>query len=77
MRATSPRWPLRTVASLAELRVRQGRLRAMPQQLLAAGREEHQPALRALALLRIAEGRPNVAVALLERGLECDGGATR
>lgn len=56
-----------TVASLAELRVRQGRL-ADAEQLLA-GREEHPSALRALALLRIAEHEPGVACALLERGL--------
>lgn len=55
------------VASLAELRVRQGRL-AEAESLLA-GREEHPSALRALALLRIAEGRAETAVALLERGL--------
>jgi DNA-binding NarL/FixJ family response regulator len=56
-----------TVASMAELRVRQGRL-AEAEQLLA-GREEHPSSLRALALLRIAEDRPTVAAALLERGL--------
>ncbi len=56
-----------TVASLAELRVRQGRL-AEAEQLLG-GREEHPSSLRALALLRTAEGQPRAAVALLERGL--------
>jgi ATP/maltotriose-dependent transcriptional regulator MalT len=56
-----------TGATLAELRVLQGRL-AEAEQLLA-GRDEHPSALRALALLRIAEGRPHVAEALLERGL--------
>jgi len=56
-----------TVATLAELRVRQGRL-AEAERLLA-GREEHAASLRALALLRIAEDRPKVAAALLERGL--------
>ncbi len=57
-----------TVAALAELRVRQGRL-AEAEQLLA-GREEHPSSLRALALLRIAEGRPQAAVSLLERGVD-------
>jgi DNA-binding NarL/FixJ family response regulator len=56
-----------TVAAMAELRVRQGRL-AEAEQLLA-GREEHPSSLRALALLRIAQAEPQVAVALLERGL--------
>jgi ATP/maltotriose-dependent transcriptional regulator MalT len=56
-----------TVAALAELRVRQGRLPEAEQ--LLAGREEHPSSLRALALLRIAEDRPQVAAALLERGL--------
>ena len=45
-----------TVASMAELRVRQGRL-ADAEQLLA-GREEHPASLGALAQLRIADGRP-------------------
>ena len=48
-----------TVASMAELRVRQGRL-AEAEQLLA-GREEHPSSLCALAHLRIADGRPQVA----------------
>ena len=56
-----------TVASLAELRVRQGRLSEA--ETLLAEREENPSSLRALALLRIAEGRPVAAVALLERGL--------
>lgn len=56
-----------TVASLAELRVRQGRLGEAER--LLAGREEHPSSLRALALLRTAEGQPRAAVALLERGL--------
>jgi len=55
------------VASLAELRVRQGRLHDAEK--LLAGREEHPASLRALALLRIAGNDPDVAVALLERGL--------
>lgn len=56
-----------TVATMAELRVCQGRL-AEAEELLA-GREEHPAALRALALLRLAQGRPLVAAGLLERGL--------
>ncbi|CCH87703.1 Regulatory protein, LuxR [Modestobacter italicus] len=56
-----------TVASLAELRVQQGRLAEAGE--LLAGREEHPATLRALALLRLAEGRPRPAAALLERGL--------
>jgi ATP/maltotriose-dependent transcriptional regulator MalT len=56
-----------TVATLAELRVRQGRLHEAEQ--LLVGREEHAESLRALAHLRIAQGRPHVAIALLERGL--------
>ena len=57
-----------TVASLAALRIQQGRLAEAAQ--LLAGREEQPDSLRALALLRIAEGHPRVAVALLERGLQ-------
>jgi ATP/maltotriose-dependent transcriptional regulator MalT len=56
-----------TVASMAELRVRQGRL-AEAEQLLT-GREEHPASLCALAHLRIADGRPQHAAALLERAL--------
>jgi ATP/maltotriose-dependent transcriptional regulator MalT len=56
-----------TVAALAELRVRQGRL-AEAEQLLV-GREEHAESLRALAHLRLAQGRPAIAAALLDRGL--------
>jgi DNA-binding CsgD family transcriptional regulator len=56
-----------TVGTMAELRVRQGRL-AEAEQLLA-GRQEHPSALRALAHLRIARDEPRVAAALLERGL--------
>lgn len=62
-----PQMSAPTVASLAELRLQQGRLPEAED--LLAGREEHPAALRALALLRIAEGRPRQAVALLERGL--------
>jgi len=56
-----------TIASLAELRVRQGRLSEA--ETLLDGREENPSSLRALALLRIAEGRPGAAASLLERGL--------
>jgi DNA-binding CsgD family transcriptional regulator len=56
-----------TAAALAELRVRQSRL-AEAEQLLV-GREEHPESLRALANLRLAQGRPAIAAALLERGL--------
>jgi tetratricopeptide (TPR) repeat protein len=74
--ATHARWVPEmgapTVASLAELRVRQGRL-AEAERLLA-GREEHPSSLRALALLRTAEGRPQTAAALLERGLRATAG---
>jgi DNA-binding NarL/FixJ family response regulator len=56
-----------TVAALAELRVLQGRMPEAEQ--LLAGREEHPGSLRALARLRIVQGQPQVAAALLERGL--------
>jgi len=57
-----------TAATMAELRVRQGRLAEAGQ--LLDGREESPSALRALAALRIAEDRPQVAAALLGRGLQ-------
>ncbi len=60
------------VASLAELRVAQGRLDEAER--LLAGREETPAALRSLALLRIADGRPGIAVVLLTRGLRSVGG---
>jgi ATP/maltotriose-dependent transcriptional regulator MalT len=56
-----------TMARMAELRVRQGRL-AEARQLLE-GLAQKPASLRALALLRLAEDRPQVAAALLERGL--------
>jgi DNA-binding NarL/FixJ family response regulator/tetratricopeptide (TPR) repeat protein len=62
-----PEMSATTVASLAELRVRQGRL-GLAEEVLA-GREEHSASLRALAVLRIAEGRPREAATLLTRGL--------
>ncbi|MFI7583300.1 LuxR C-terminal-related transcriptional regulator [Kocuria sp. M1N1S27] len=64
------------LATLAELRIHQGRLREAEQ--LLSGREEHPSSLRALALLHVAVGRPHVAVSLLERGLsETNGHAVR
>jgi ATP/maltotriose-dependent transcriptional regulator MalT len=63
-----------TAATMAELRVRQGRLAEAV--ALLDGREESPSALRALALLRIAEDRPQVAAALLARGLEVTEGNT-
>ena len=62
-----------TVGTMAELRVRQGRL-AEAERLLV-GREEHPEALRALALLRIAQNQPQIAAALLDRGLLAADGA--
>ncbi|MFF0991393.1 LuxR C-terminal-related transcriptional regulator [Kocuria nitroreducens] len=71
-----PELSVPALASLAELRIHQGRLREAEQ--LLSGREEHPASLRALALLHIAEGRPQVAVSLLERGLsETEGHAVR
>jgi DNA-binding NarL/FixJ family response regulator len=65
-----------TVATMAELRVRQGRLADAAQ--LLAGAAEESAALRALALLRLAEDRPQAAAALLERGLrDAEGNAVR
>ena len=58
-------------AAMAELRIRQGRLPEAEQ--LLAGREVDPSSLRALAQLRLAEGRPQVAAALLERGLAAAG----
>jgi ATP/maltotriose-dependent transcriptional regulator MalT len=55
------------VAALAELRVLRGRL--LDAERLLRGREEEPTSLRALALLRLAEGRPQEAAALLQRGL--------
>ena len=66
-----PQMDAPTVATMAELRVRQGRL--VDAERLLAGREEHPASLRALALLRSAENRQRVACALLERGLRATG----
>ena len=60
-----------SIAMMAELRVRQGRL--LEAEHLLAGREEHPASLRALALLRIAVHKAPMAVALLERGLRATG----
>ena len=56
-----------TLARMGELRIRQGRLAEAAQ--LLAGVPERPSSLRALALLRLAEERPQAAAALLERGL--------
>jgi len=61
-----------TLACMAELRLLQGRMPEAEQ--LLAGREEHPGSLRALAHLRIVQGQPHVAVALLERGLQGSAG---
>ena len=55
------------LAALAELRVRQGRL--LEAERLLAGGGDQPGRLRALALLRLAEGRPGEAVTLLERAV--------
>jgi len=63
-------------ARMAELRVRQGRLAEAAR--LLAGAAEQASSLRALALLRLAEDQPQVAAALLERGLrDTEGNAVR
>jgi len=59
------------IACLAELRVLQGRLPEAEE--LLADREEHPASLRALALLRLADGRPGQAVRALDRGLRDTG----
>lgn len=56
------------LATLAELRLAQGRLREAAG--LLAGREEHPDCLRAQALLHLAQGRPGAAISLLRRGLQ-------
>ncbi|RYC11087.1 helix-turn-helix transcriptional regulator [Nocardioides zhouii] len=56
-----------SVTSLAELRLGQDRLDEA--EALLAGREESPSALRVLALLRLAQHRPETAVVLLERAL--------
>ncbi len=60
------------LATLAQLRVHQGRLAEA--EALLEGREEERATLLALALLRLAEGEPAVAAGLLERGLATAGG---
>jgi DNA-binding NarL/FixJ family response regulator len=60
-----------TDAAMAELRVHQGRLPEAER--LLEGRDMHPASLRALAQLRVAEGRPHIAVSLLERGLASAG----
>lgn len=56
-----------SVASLAELRIRQGRLDEA--EALLAGHEEAPAALRVLAMLRLAQDRWEAAAVLLERAL--------
>ena len=71
-----PEMGVAAVARMAELRVRQGRV-AEARRLLT-GTAEQPSALRALAMLRLAEDRPQVAAALLERGLRAtEGDAVR
>jgi DNA-binding NarL/FixJ family response regulator len=71
-----PEMGVPAIARMGELRVRQGRLAEATQ--LLAGAAEQTSSLRALALLRLAEDRPQVAAALLERGLRgTDGNAVR
>ena len=71
-----PEMGVPAIARMAELRVRQGRLAEAAQ--LLAGAAEQPSSLRALALLRLAENRPQVAAALLERGLRgTEGNAVR
>lgn len=62
-----PQMSAPAIATLAELRVRQGRL--LDAERLLAGGGEQPGRLRALALLRLAEGRPGEAVTLLERAV--------
>ena len=65
---TIPQMGTPAVAELAELRVRQGRL--LDAERLLAERGDDVPSQRALAVLRLAEGRPREAAALLERLLD-------
>jgi DNA-binding CsgD family transcriptional regulator len=66
-RHTYPALETPATSALASLRIRQGRL-AEAEQLLA-GRDEEPAALLALAELRLGEGEPGVAAALLGRAL--------
>jgi len=71
-----PQMGVAAIARMGELRVRQGRLAEAAQ--LLAGAAEESSTLRALAQLRLAEDRPRVAAALLERGLRgTEGNAVR
>ena len=67
----TPQMGAPAVATLAELWVRQGRL-LEAERLLADG-EEQPRWLRAVALLRLAEGRPAKAVVLLEQAVRASG----
>jgi tetratricopeptide (TPR) repeat protein len=62
-----PQMSAPAIAALAELRVRQGRL--LDAERLLRGGLEQPGRLRALALLRLAAGRPREAVTLLERAV--------
>ena len=66
-----PQMAAPALATLAELRVRQGRL--LDAEHLLTDRELDLASLRALAQLRLAEGRAAEAVELLERGLRTAG----
>ena len=66
-----PQMAVPALASLAELRVRQGRL--LEAEHLLLDRDGDPASLRALALLRLAETRATEAVELLERGLHAAG----
>jgi DNA-binding NarL/FixJ family response regulator len=71
-----PEMGVPAIARMGELRVRQGRLAEATQLLTVAA--EQPSSLRALALLRLAEDQPQVAAALLERGLRgTEGNAVR
>lgn len=63
----APALTIGAVATLALLRIRQGRLPEA--EMLLEGRIEASPILHALAHLRLAEGEPQIAIGLLRRAL--------